>query len=113
VARLQELQHDTDDRLLALTGFPTYELEPLLASEMNHLPEASETPEETKEKKKKSDKDLDARGITIQFNTTQKSSIDAAINKLRGEQGDFAIVPSECLTIICKQFLQMGEQSEE
>lgn len=104
VVALQELQHSENEQLLTLTGFPQHELEPLLASEMNLT--ALEPEELPVPKKVKSEKDLDARGITIQFNVSQKTAVDEAITEYRGQAGDFSIAPAECLHRICKEYVQ-------
>ena len=107
VAKLQELQHDEDANLLALTGFPNHELEPLLASEM-HLPDVlmdSDDPDTGALRTAKRAKDLESRGITIQFSTTQKLLVDAAIAQYRADINNFGETPSNCLTAICEQYI--------
>jgi len=109
---LQELQYAEDSNLLALTGFQEHELAPLLSAEM-HLPEADDNALGTPPEKAKGDKDLDSRGLTLQFNLSQKPFIDQALNKLRTEMSDFSIAPAECLAIICEKFTNNNMDQEE
>ena len=112
VAKLQELQLAENGKLLALTGFQEHELQPLLSSEM-HLIQQDTTHVVEAPKKAKGEKDLDSRGITLQFSTTQKPNIDIAINKFRGQQGDYSISPAECLHLICKQYILETDDEAE
>lgn len=109
---LQELQNVDDGNLLALTGFQEHELAPLLSAEM-HLPEAEDNATNVPPEKAKGDKDLDSRGITIQFSLSQKPFIDQALNKLRTEMSDFSVAPAECLAIICEKFVNNKLDQEE
>lgn len=114
-ARLKDLEHANDSSLLGLTGFREHELGPLLASEMEFI--ASEDlgvggPVEA-EKKPKSDKNLDSRGLTVQFTVSQKPTIDAAITKFRGEAGDFSMPPAEAIRLICERYIAEIDTSEE
>ena len=111
-AKLQELQH-SDAELLALTGFQEHELVPLLSSEaplVDNLDELSALEEPKKGKEKAAD--LDARGITLQFNTRQKVSVDAAILKYRTASGDFSAEPADCLCQVLEEYVKREEQEE-
>ena len=108
---LQELQYVEGD-LLALTGFQQHELEPLLASEM-HLPDVEvEAEKQTKQQEQKPEKDLDQRGMTLQFSTQQLPVINESINKVRGQEGNFSLSPAECLHIIAKRYIMEDEENE-
>lgn len=109
--QLQDLQHSEDPGLLSLTGFQQHELEPLLSAEM-HLPDVT-VPEEKEKKENTIKVDMNLRGVTLQFNTEQKPNIDAALNKFRGEVGDFSIAPAEVINRICKQYVDNETEQTE
>ena len=104
VESLQTLQHE-DSRLLQLTGFPEHELEPLLSAEF-HLPESEVTEVKEPPEKAKGTKELDSRGITVQFNIIQKTVIDEALQKIREVESDVGMSPAEALCKICGHFLK-------
>lgn len=109
VQSLQDLEH-ADPKLLQFTGFPDHELKPLLASEF-HLPDV-EVKETTEIKKAVGTKDLDARGITIQFSVMQKPVIDEALQKIREIEDSAGLSPAEALCKICGHFLTDYEVDE-
>ncbi len=113
-AKLQELQHG-DVELLALTGFQEHELIPLLSSEIPLVDDLNELTalDEPKETKQEKTKDLDARGITLQFNVLQKKVVDAAILKYRTESGQFSAEPTECLCQVLQKYVAKGLEQEE
>ena len=78
-----------------------------------HLPDADDNATNVPPEKAKGDKNLDDRGITIQFSISQKPFIDQALNKLRTEMSDFSVAPAECLAIICEKFVHNKLDQEE
>lgn len=112
VAKLQELQHEDNGKLLALTGFQEHELQPLLSSEM-HLISAEAPIMIEPPKKAKGEVDLDSRGMTLQFSVQQKPILDKVIVFIRERENDFSIPPAQCLATSLQEYLRIVEDKEE
>ena len=96
VLQLQELSEDTE--LLLLTGFNEAELVQILDIDIP-----------VEEVLNVKEKELDKRGITLQFSVEQKAIIDKCILLIREEQQDFSVEPADCIALVCAQWIENGE----
>lgn len=110
-AVLQDLQHASDQSLLALTGIPQHEFEILLGAEV-HMPESSNTLVDddgaapTPAKTEHDSTKMASRGFAIQFTREQRTVVEEAIDDLKKEL-DSNLTPSEALTEICRRHLSV------